>query len=78
MNINAKPMSNLQLEILKLFSRKVSENDLREIKKLISNYFAEKAISEADKIWFEKGLTDLDAEKLSHTHLRTTYKNQFE
>lgn len=51
MAILEKPLSNLQLELLKLYSQDVSNNDLMAIKKLLSNYFANKASNEMDKLW---------------------------
>ena len=69
------PLTNLQLELLKLFAREVSEEDLLEIKRMLVKFFAEKAMDEADKIWEEKGWTDEDAERLSNTRMRTPYKS---
>ena len=73
MSNSSQSLSNLQHELLKLFSMDVDENDLKSIKSLIANYFAQKAISEADRVWAEKNLTDEDAEVLVRTHLRTAY-----
>ncbi|MCH6234902.1 hypothetical protein [Cognataquiflexum rubidum] len=67
------PLTNLQRELLTLFAQDVSEQELNEIKQLISSYFAEKAMDLADKAWEEKGWTDEDAIKLSKTKMRTTY-----
>lgn len=52
-----KPLSNLQQEILKLYSQDLNEEDLLSVKRLLSKYFADKAIKEADQIWTEKGYT---------------------
>ena len=52
------PMSNLQQEILKIYSHNLPEEQLLEIKNLLAQYFAKKAIDEADKIWDEKGYTN--------------------
>jgi hypothetical protein len=49
-----KPMSNLQLELLKLYSMNIEEKDLLHIKEYIAQFFMQKAIDEADKIWDEK------------------------
>lgn len=73
MSVTTQNLSNIQLELLKLFSRKVSDNDLLEIKKIISRYFAEKAIIEADKVWYEQGFSDADAEIIANQHLRIPY-----
>lgn len=45
------PLSNLQLELLKIFSHNLSESEIKEVKDLLLDYFSKKAISEADKIW---------------------------
>jgi hypothetical protein len=67
-------LTNLQLELLKIFSRTVSEKDLLEIKKTLSQYFAKKAINAADKVWDEKGWSKKEAEKILKKHLRTPYR----
>jgi len=36
------PLTNIQLELLKLFSRDIEEHDLKEIKRLIAKYLAYK------------------------------------
>ncbi len=43
--------SNVQKELLKLYARDVSEEALLEIRQLLVNYFAKKAIVNADKVW---------------------------
>jgi hypothetical protein len=54
----ARPLSNLQQELLKLYSSDIGETDLLNIKRYLANYFAGKSIQEADKIWDEKGYTN--------------------
>ncbi len=49
------PLSNLQLELLKIYAHNVSEEDLLAIKRYLAQYFLNKAIQEADQIWAEKG-----------------------
>lgn len=62
-----------QLEILKLFSRDMEDNDLIEIKRLIVRYLADKVTRMADEVWEEKGWTNDDMQRLLHTHKRTPY-----
>jgi len=69
------PLTNAQLELLKLFSRDVPEEDLIELKQLIVNYLAEKLGQKADEIWEEKGWTNEDMKRMSREHIRTPYKN---
>jgi hypothetical protein len=64
------PLTNLQLELLRIYSRTVDEKDLNEIKRLLGRYFANKASDLADKVWEEKGLTE---KKILQTHSRTPY-----
>lgn len=67
------PLSNAQLEILKLFSRDLSEQDLLAIKRLLVRYLAEKATRLADEVWEEKGWTNEDMKRFANTHMRTPY-----
>lgn len=73
-DLKAGNLSNLQLELLKLYADDVSEEDLRQIKQLIASYFAQKAINEADKIWDKNQWTDEDAVNMAGQHYRTRYK----
>lgn len=57
MGITSVPMSNIQLELLKLYATDISENDLLEIKRYLAKFFMKKAISAADQTWVEKGYT---------------------
>ena len=68
-----QPLSNLQLELLKTFSRNVSDDDVQEIKRLITRYFAQKAIKGADRVWDEEGWDNKKVEDLLNAHLRTPY-----
>ena len=71
-----RPLSNMQLELLKLFSRDLSEEDLKAIKRLIVHYLAEKATYLADQVWEEKGWTNEDMDRLLETHMRTPYQSK--
>jgi len=68
-------LNPMQLEILQLFSREMSTEDLQAIKRLITRYFAQKAISAANQVWDEKGWNEEDAQKMLQMHERTPYKN---
>ena len=54
----SKPLSNLQLELLKLYSMNIDEKDLLHFKNYLAQFFMQKAIDEADKVWEEKGYND--------------------
>jgi hypothetical protein len=53
-------LSNLQLELLKLYANGVADEDLQEIKHLLSKYFLKKAINEATKVATEKNYNQTD------------------
>ena len=50
----AKPLTNLQFELLKFFQYEVKDEELLEIKRLLSDYFAKKAMDDMDNLWKEK------------------------
>ena len=53
-----KPLTSLQLELLKIYSFDIDDEQLLEIKTLLANYFADKATEEADRLWQERGWTN--------------------
>ena len=49
--IRKQNFTNVQKELLKLNVRDVSEEEFLEIRQLLANNFAKKAIVNADKVW---------------------------
>jgi hypothetical protein len=60
MNVLNYPLSNTQVELMKLFSTNLTETELIELKELLSAFYAKKAINQADSVWMEKGLSNED------------------
>jgi hypothetical protein len=54
----SQKLSNLQLELLKLYAMNVSDEELRDIKRMLAKYFMERTIEEANKVWDERGYTN--------------------
>ena len=52
------PLSNIQAELLKLFSTDIPETHLAELKKMMARFLLDKARDKADTIWDQKGYTD--------------------
>ena len=52
------PLSNVQAELLKLFSAEIPESHLLELKKVMAKFLLDKARDRADAVWDEKGYTD--------------------
>lgn len=71
-NTETYNLSNLQLELLKLYSQNIEEEDLKTIKKMIAQFFANKAMDSADQIWEEKGWAEKDSIRISKTRLRSS------
>ncbi len=69
-------LSNLQLELLKVFSFDISEDQIKEIKALLAAYFAEKVTTEMDALFEEKGWGEEKIEEWSKEHMRTKYKGK--
>ena len=53
MTVIDKPLTNLQLELIKMFSLNLTEEQLLDVKKLLSGYFADRASDEMDRLWEE-------------------------
>ncbi|GBL35888.1 hypothetical protein EMGBS15_14830 [Filimonas sp.] len=52
------PFTPLQAELLKVCNRRVTDEQLMEIKDMISKYFCDKMTQAADKAWVEKGYNE--------------------
>jgi len=68
--MNMETMSNLQLELLRLYGNGVSEENLIEIKTILAKYFADKATDTMDKVWDEKNLTEQTMVDWTNEHNR--------
>lgn len=68
-------LSNTQLELLKAFSHPLSNEDLMELKDLLSKFFAQKAIKNANQVWDEKGWTNDTMDDFLKQKLRSKKKN---
>ena len=54
----ATKLTNLQQELLKIYSFDIKDEDLKNVKRILADYFMDKAIDEASKVWEEKGYTN--------------------
>lgn len=52
------PLTNVQVELLKLFATQLSDTHLVELKNMIARFLLEKARDRADQIWDERGYSD--------------------
>jgi len=56
-------LSNIQIELLKLFSTGMTDEEVIELKDVLSRFHAEKGIEKANAIWDERNLTDAYMDK---------------
>jgi hypothetical protein len=72
----ATGLTNLQLELIKLFNYNLSEQELMQIKDLLAEHFANRVTYEADELWEQTVLNEPEVEYLSKAHLRTAYEKK--
>lgn len=64
-------LNNAQLEILKVFSQPLSDQQLKELKRLLFEFKAKHIVKDMDKHWEEQ---DIHPDDLLKDHMRTPYK----
>lgn len=65
-----------QLQILDLMPYVENEETLDEIKDMLSNYFAQKAEKEIDKLWESGKINNTIIEGWKNEHMRTPYNTK--
>ncbi len=63
-----------QMKILHLMSFVKSKEELDDLERVISKYFAEKLDNDMDKFCAEEGITQANIEAWGNEHMRTPYK----
>lgn len=69
-----KKLTNLQLELLKIFKFDISNDQIKEIRALLASYFAQKVDSEMDSLFESNKWGAEKIEEWSREHMRTKYK----
>lgn len=65
-----QPFTNVQLELLKVFSHQLPEKDLIDLKQTLAVFFSKKLIFQADKAWEEKNWNNDFVDEMLRTKLR--------
>ena len=63
-------LTNVQIELLKLFQYNLPEEQLVEIKNILAKYFAKTASAEMDKLWEENNWNNAMMKDLVNENLR--------
>ncbi|MCG8570379.1 MAG: hypothetical protein MJB14_09590 [Spirochaetes bacterium] len=56
-------LSNIQQELLKMYSTDIDDKELEEVKDILGKYFANKATEKANKFWDKNKLSNDDMRK---------------
>ena len=72
--IMATTLNEAQLQILDMMSFIKSEETLNDLKKVISDFFAQQAQNEIDRLWENAELNEAKVEDFRKLHERTPYK----
>ncbi len=68
-----RPLSNLQLELLRLYSTDVSDSQLLEIKSLLADYFSQQIDEDMTALWDKNEWNEKTIESWKNERLRTPY-----
>lgn len=63
------------LQLLRTFTHQISDEDVLAIRKMLSDYFAKKAMDLADDAWGKNNWISKETEKLSTEHNRKSLMN---
>ena len=66
-------LNEAQLSILRLLGRMKTPEQVDELRQVISNYYAQKATEEMDRLWDEGEWSEEKNEQVLSEHLRTPY-----
>lgn len=67
-------LNEAQLSILRLLSRMKTVEEVSELRQVISNYYAQKATEEMDRLWSVGEWSEEKNTEVLNEHLRTPYK----
>jgi len=66
-------LNEAQLGILRLLGRMKTVEQVNELRQVISNYYAQKATEEMDRLWENGEWSEVKNEGVLKEHLRTPY-----
>lgn len=67
-------LSNVQIELLKAFSHNLEDSELQELRNRLAQFFAERMITQANKVWDEKNSSNTEMDNLLNSENK--FKNK--
>ena len=71
--MEATVFNPIQLYLLKMFSRMNSEQELKEVQQVLTEYYSKKVEKHANELWDNLGLTQEKLDELANIHERLPY-----
>ena len=68
--LQSKPFTPFQIEMLELVAKVTSESEMRDIRRMLGQYFAKRAEDAIDKLWDEGVINDGVIEEWKNEHMR--------
>ena len=72
--LQSTPFTPFQIEMLELIEKVNSEREMRDIRRMLGQYFAKRAEDAIDCLWDEGVLNDDVIEGWKSEHMRTPYR----
>lgn len=72
--MEATVFNKTQLHILRMMSYMKTNEDLYELKNVLSDYYAKKVDAEIDELWEQGKITPATIEEWSNEHMRIAYQ----
>ncbi len=69
-------LNDIQVSLLRMFNRDMSEQETTEVKRLLMRYYDEKLQAEVTRVEIEKGYTAADYDTMLNSSNRTATKQQ--
>lgn len=69
-----KGLTRFQMQMLELVSHVRSEQEMDDIRRMLAQYFANKAEDEIDKLWEDGVINNNVIESWKNEHMRTPYR----
>ena len=71
--MEATVFNPVQLYLLQMFSHMSSDEELKEVQQVLTDYYIKKVEKHADELWEKNGLTQEKLDKLASIHERLPY-----
>jgi hypothetical protein len=76
MEASPTTLNPIQMQLLRMFSYEKDEHNLKEIQKLLFDYYCNKVEEEVEKVWIEKNMTNEMMQEFKNAHFGTPYINK--